>query len=174
MTPFLRKTFLTVLLLAMPPALALAQDEAAAPAAGSEVAFGGMKGDPKLPVEITSDTLEVNQNDGVATFTGNVIVIQGALRMAAPVVKVLYSKDDKSSIETVTATGGVTLVDGRDEAEGKDAVYTVATGIVVMTGDVILTQGKNTMAGQKLTADLNDGTGRMEGRVKTVLKPKGN
>jgi lipopolysaccharide export system protein LptA len=41
-----------------------------------------------------------------------------------------------------------------------------------MTGDVLLTQGGATIAGQKLTLDLTTGLGQMEGRVTTTFAPK--
>jgi lipopolysaccharide export system protein LptA len=88
-------------------------------------------------------------------------------------VTVHYDKQDQSTIERITATGGVTLVSPDSAAEGRDAVYTIETGVVVMTGAVLLNQGPSTMSGEKLTVDLDDGTGRMEGGVKTVLMPKG-
>ena len=47
------------------------------------VAFGGIQGDPTLPVDITSETLTVSQKDGTALFTGNVLVIQGQMRLSA-------------------------------------------------------------------------------------------
>ncbi len=68
--------------------------------------------------------------------------------------------------------GGVTLTSPTEAAEGREAVYTVTSGEVVMTGDVLLTQGGSTIAGQKLIVDLDTGTGRMDGRVKTVIDPK--
>ncbi|WP_420353073.1 hypothetical protein [Paenirhodobacter sp.] len=40
-----------------------------------------------------------------------------------------------------------------------------------MTGDVVLKQGPNVMSGQKLMVDLRSGTGRMDGRVRTILQP---
>lgn len=143
-------------------------------AQGATVSFGGIKSDNSLPVEVTSDQLAVNQTDGTALFTGNVVVIQGDLRLAAETVRVEYAKDDKSKVERILASGGVTLVSATEAAEGKDAVYTVASGEVVMTGDVLLTQNGGTIAGQKLVVDLETGTGRMDGRVKTVLEPKAN
>ena len=45
----------------------------------------------------------------------------------------------------------------------------VAAGDVVLTGNVLLTQGANALAGEKLTVDLATGVGRMEGRVRTVF-----
>jgi lipopolysaccharide export system protein LptA len=137
---------------------------------GATVAFGSMKGDPTLPVEVTADQLQVNQADGTAVFTGNVIVIQGEMRLTAPLVKVNYAKDQKT-IERLDASGGVTLVNGGEAAESKEAVYTIDTGEVVMTGDVLLTQGTSALSGNLLTVDLNTGQGVMQGRVQTVFVP---
>lgn len=143
----------------------------AAPVAAQQVAFGGLKADAKAPVEVTSDSLNVNQADGTAVFTGNVLVVQGGLRMQAAAIRVGYAQGDTSKIQTMTATGGVTLVSPTEAAESKEAVYDVAGGSVVMTGDVLLKQGQNVMSGQKLTVDLRSGTGQMDGRVRTILQP---
>ena len=59
-------------------------------------------------------------------------------------------------------------------AEAREAVYTVAAGIVEMTGDVLLTQGASALSGQRLVLDLKAGTGVMEGRVSTTFVPGGN
>lgn len=136
----------------------------------AQVAFGGLRQDTTLPVEVTADSLNVNQTDGTAVFTGNVLAVQGDMRLSAAEVRVAYAKEG-NAIETLHATGGVTLVNATDAAEAREAVYTIASGNVVMTGDVLLTQGKNAISGQKLVLDLKAGTGVMEGRVKTVFTP---
>lgn len=146
----------------------------AAHAQQAEVAFGGIRADTSLPVEVTADTLSVNQTDGTATFSGNVLVVQGDMRLSAERVEVVYGSADRSRIERLHASGQVTLVSGKDAAEAADAVYTIDSGAVEMTGNVLLTQGANTIAGQKLVVDLASGTGRMEGRVTTVLQPGGD
>jgi lipopolysaccharide export system protein LptA len=138
--------------------------------AGATVAFGSMKGDPTLPVEITADQLRVNQASGIAIFTGNVIAIQGTMRLTAPEVQVDYAADGQK-IARLHATGGVTLANGGEAAEAQEAVYTIASGEVVMTGDVLLTQGTSALSGKVLTVDLATGTGVMEGRVQTVFIP---
>jgi len=150
-------------LLCLIPALALAQ-------AGAQVAFGSLKGDPTLPVEVTADLLRMNQNDGTAIFTGNVIVIQGVMRLTAPEVQVFYGPDGKK-IERMLATGGVTLVNASEAAEAQEAAYTIDSGEVVMTGDVLVTQGSSALSGKLLTVNLVTGTGVMEGRVQTVFIP---
>ncbi len=134
------------------------------------MAFGSLKGDPSQPVEVTSDQLQVNQSDGSALFSGDVVVIQGGMRLSAAAVQVEYGEDGQR-IERLLATGGVTLVNGGEAAESDEATYTIDTGTIVMTGDVLLTQGGSALSGRQLTVDLNTGTGVMEGRVKTVFVP---
>ncbi|MBC7142817.1 MAG: lipopolysaccharide transport periplasmic protein LptA [Rhodobacteraceae bacterium] len=166
MTITFRALTAALVLLALSPLAALAQ--------GAELAFGGIRADTSLPVEVTADQLSVNQTDGTATFTGNVLIAQGEMRLSAAEVLVEYGSEDRSRIARLHATGGVTLVSGAEAAEAAEAVYTIDSGNVVMTGNVLLTQGANTLTGQTLTVDLKTGTGRMEGRVKTVLQPGGN
>lgn len=151
-------------------ALLLALTPLKSPAQGTNVALGSLKGDPTLPVEVTSDQLSVDQAGGFATFTGNVLVGQGTLRMTAATVRVEYGPDGQT-VERIHATGGVTLSNGIEAAEGQEAVYTLPTGSVLMTGDVLLTQGASAITGNQLTVDLNTGTGVMEGRVQTVFVP---
>ncbi|PTV93523.1 lipopolysaccharide export system protein LptA [Rhodobacter aestuarii] len=136
-----------------------------------QVAFAGLRTDTSEPVEVTADSLDVNQTDGNAIFTGNVVIIQGPLRLSAARVQVEYGSAEKKSISELQASGGVTLVTASEAAESRDAVYNVAAGSVVMTGDVLLTQGDNVLSGQRLDVDLKTGTGQMQGRVRTVLQP---
>ncbi len=97
------------------------------------------------------------------------------MRLSAAKVRVEYVTGAGSTgeISKLHATGGVTLVNGAEAAEAAEAVYTVTSGVVVMTGSVILTQGKNALSGDRLTVDLSSGTGQMDGRVKTILQPGG-
>ena len=162
MPHFLAALFLGCLI-CLAPAAVQAQAEAT-------VAFGSMKGDPTLPVEVTADQLRVNQATGIAIFSGSVIVIQGTMRLTAPEVQVDYAADGKK-IARLHATGGVTLANGGEAAEAQEAVYTIDSGQVVMTGDVLLTQGTSAISGKLLTVDLATGTGVMEGRVQTVFVP---
>ncbi len=154
-----------LLLSAFLPLAAWAQD--------AQVAFGGLRQDTTLPVEVKAESLTVNQTDASATFTGNVLVGQGEMRLAAQTVRVEYAADGKS-IAKLHATGGVTLASPTDAAESNEAVYAVDAGTVLMTGNVLLTQGASAIAGQKLLIDLKAGTGRMEGGVSTVFSPGGN
>jgi lipopolysaccharide export system protein LptA len=146
---------------------------AASAEAQQKIAFGDLNQDTTLPVEVQADQLTVNNADGSAVFSGNVVVTQGEMKLAAGEVKVSYGSD-KKSIETLVASGGVTVTNLGDAAEAQEAVYTIDSGQIVLSGDVLLTQGPSAMAGQKLTINLTDGTGVMEGRVTTTFVPGGN
>ncbi len=150
----------------------------------TSVPFGGLKHDSTLPVEITSDALQLDQAAGTAIFTGAVKVGQGTLRLAADRVEVFYRGDatggaagngetggGTGQIERLKASGDVTLSNGAEAAESQTATYEVATGIVEMAGDVLLTQGKNALSSQTLRIDLNAGTGVLRGRVQTIFTP---
>jgi lipopolysaccharide export system protein LptA len=137
------------------------------------VAFGDLKQDTTLPVEVTADQLVVNNADGMAVFTGNVRVVQGEMTLTAPEVQVKYGPEQRE-IEELIASGGVTVTNLGDTATSRDAVYTIDSGVIIMTGDVVLTQGQSAMQGQKLSINLTDGTGIMEGRVTTTFVPGGN
>lgn len=157
-------------------ALSIALLPTAALAQGANVAFGGLKHDSSLPVEVTADQLNVNQADGTAMFTGSVLVGQGNMRLSSNKLRVEYGAegtDEAGKIARMHATGNVTLVNPPEAAEAAEAVYTLATGKIVMTGDVLLTQERNALSGQRLVVDLNSGTGVMEGRVKTIFQPGG-
>ena len=143
---------------------------AAAFAQTGNVAFGGLEHDSSLPVEVTSEQLDVSRADGRAIFTGNVLVTQAAMRLTAPRMEVEYVEGE-GRISRMTATGGVTFVNGEEAAEADDAVYTLTDGVVVLTGDVILTQGPNALAGDRLVIDLDTGIGNMEGNVRTIFLP---
>ncbi|MBU2959683.1 lipopolysaccharide transport periplasmic protein LptA [Citreicella sp. C3M06] len=137
-------------------------------AQGTNVAFGGTKQDTSAPVEVSADQLQVNQSDGTALYSGNVVIGQGEMRLAAPRVLIIYTEDE-SSIERMEATGGVTVVSGDDAAEAERADYSIDAGTIVMTGNVLLTQGQNVLTSERMEVDLDAGTAQMSGRVKTVI-----
>ena len=136
------------------------------------IAFGPFREDPSEPVEVTSERLEVDQNAGVAVFIDDVVVVQGEMRLTAPRVRVEYTTDEESSggIDRMHATGGVTMVDDQNAAEGDEAVYSVEAGTLVMTGEVIVTQGPSVVTGDELFVDLDTATGTMEGNVRSIFR----
>lgn len=158
-----------------PAALAAAISLAAqaALAQGTAVTLGQGEDNSDQPVEVTSDAAEFDRDAQTARFSGDVLVVQGTMRLNGDIVDVFYGPgpDGENRIERVRAFGNVVLVNGPEAAEGDEADYRVETGEVVLTGDVLLTQGDNLMTGERLRANVNDGTGVMEGRVRVLFLP---
>lgn len=142
-------------------------------AQSANVDFGGLRADPKLPVEVTADSFTVDQADHSASFLGSVRVAQGDMVLTAGEVRIEYAEDGKS-IARLLARGGVLLKAGADAAQAGEAVYVLASAEITLTGDVVLTQGSAAISGQKLVVNLTNGTGRMEGGVTTIFTPGGN
>lgn len=165
--PF-RGLLLAVAIVIAPP-MAFAQ--------GTAVSLGELKHDTTLPVEVTADSFSVANEAGQAVFEGNVVVIQGPMRLAASKIEVDYGEaadTGSNEIRQMTASGGVTFVNGADAAESASAVYSPEAGTLRMSGNVLLTQGPTVISGDALTVDLGAGTGVMEGRVRTTFQTGNN
>ena len=149
---------------------------AAAAAQGTSITLGSLEQDTSLPVEVVSDSLRIENETGVALFSGNVVVTQGQMRLSAGEIRVEYSGQQPGSgaISRMVASDGVTFASGGDAAEAREAVYSPEAGTLEMSGDVILTQGPSAISGQRLVVDLGAGTGVMEGRVRTVFQTGNN
>ncbi|MEO0681546.1 MAG: LptA/OstA family protein [Pseudomonadota bacterium] len=146
-----------------------------AAAQNADSPFGSFKHDATQPIEITADSLAVNQASETATFEGEVVAGQGTLRLTADKVVVSYGGDgggDAGRIDSLRAEGSVFLSNGSETARGAWADYDVAGGKVAMGGGVVLTQGENAISGETLDIDLNAGAGRISGgRVRSVFTP---
>lgn len=141
--------------------------------AQTNIDLGGITADPKAPVEVSADNLSVDQDSGTAVFSGNVVIGQGDLRLSAGSVRVVYS-DSTGDIAQLLATDGVTLVTGSEAAEAATADYNLTTGILTLSGSVLLTQGASALSAEQMTIDLNSGRSQMSGRVRTVFQQDGN
>lgn len=146
----------------------------AAPAfAQTNINLGGISADPTAGVEVTADSLSVDQDTGVAVFTGNVVIGQGELRLSAGTVRVIYA-DASGEISQLEAAGGVTFITDTEAAEASTADYNLTTGQLILSGDVLLTQGASAISADKMTIDLVSGNAQMSGRVRTVFQQGGN
>jgi lipopolysaccharide export system protein LptA len=77
--------------------------------------------------------------------SGNVVVTQGEMT-AGRRPKWWWNTAPTASRSTqLHATGGVTITNLADAAEAREAVYTIDTGVIVLTGDVLLTQGASAL-----------------------------
>ncbi len=158
--------FLLSLLLAVTlPVMSFAQ--------GAQVPFVGLQSGETTTVEVTADSLGIDQATGKAVFSGNVVIGIEGMRLSADKVEVIYSDSSEEGtgpISRLVASGNVIFSNGEEAAEANLADLDVESGMVLMTGNVILTQGNNALSGERLRIDLNAGTALIEGGVQTIFQ----
>lgn len=140
---------------------------------GAQVPFGGLTLGSDSTVQVTADSLSIDQTSGSAIFIGNVVAGIEDMRLSADKIKVVYADDSVAgtgSISALVATGNVVFSNGEEAAEGDLAEFDLDANEIVMTGNVILTQGNNALSGERLRIDLNSGTALVEGRVQTIFQ----
>jgi lipopolysaccharide export system protein LptA len=145
------------------------------------------------PVKITSATLEVRDKSKMATFSGDVHVIQGETEVRCNVLVVFYDDEkdgtDKSSskkaptpeggrnqqIRRMEAKGNVIVTQKEQRAVGDRAEFDMRTNTVTMIGNVVVTKGDDLLRGQRMVVDLTTGVSRVEsggGRVEGIFQSK--
>lgn len=89
------------------------------------------------PLEITADqTLEWRRVEKKYIARGNAMARQGEVTITAQTLTAEYreTEDSGTDIYQITAEGDVRITSGGNSAQGDRAVYTVETGLAVMTG----------------------------------------
>lgn len=141
--------------------------------AQTNISLGGLSADASAPIEISADSLSVDQDTGKATFSGNVVIGQGDLRLSATDVEVIYA-EGTGQIASLKATGGATFVTATEAAEAQTADYNLETGSLILVGDVLLTQGSSAISAERMAINLNTGNAELTGRVRTIIQQSGN
>jgi len=156
---------------------------------GPSNALQGFSTNRDKPVNIKAASLEVRDKEKVATFSGDVHVVQGDTDMQCKTLVVYYednSKDSKESVKAaqpgpagqirrMEARGNVVVTQKDQIAYGDRGDFDMRTNTVVLSGKVVVTKGQDVMRGERLVVNLTDGVSRMEGgRVEGIINPKSN
>jgi lipopolysaccharide export system protein LptA len=150
------------------------------------------------PVQIDAKSLEVRDKQKTATFFGDVRVVQGDTTMRCKTLVVFYGEEigiggDKPVVRAKTTTGtvpggqnirriearGDVTVTSRDQnASGDLGVYDLHSKTITLTGNVVVSQGKNVIHGERVVVDTVTGNARVEaapgasqGRVRALIIP---
>lgn len=134
----------------------------------SAYAAPDMKADSKKPIDITADALEVQQDKQMAIFSGNVVALQGAMKLTSSVMKVYYRSGDKTKsgeqgISKIEVEGNVFLKTAEETARGQKGIYDVDKERLTLIGDVVLTHGESVVKGESLEYDVAAGRSRIIG-----------
>ena len=139
----------------------------------------------KEQIEITADSLDVDNRNRTFVFKGNVKVVQGQTEITSRQLKVWYNENSESGakspggnsrIRDIEATGNVVILfDGRT-AKADKAVYSTADETLTLLGEnPTIVDGKNSIRGTKITLyrakDRIKVEGSSKGRVEAVFFP---
>ena len=173
-------------------AAGVAQAQPQAPQSNN--ALQGFSQNRNEPVQINAQTLEVRDKKKMATYTGNVVLVQGDTTLRCKVLVVYYDADQgsgpavKSSTPTpagseqirrIEATGSVVVTQKGQTATGEKAIYDISDDTVRLFpapgGNVAVTQGPNVVRGQRLIVHLDTGVSHFEsdngGGVYSLIVP---
>jgi lipopolysaccharide export system protein LptA len=156
---------------------------------GPPNALQGFSTNRDQPVHIEATTLEVREKDKVATFSGNVRVVQGDTGLRCKSLLVFYEQGDEDGdkgnkgnkankgkpmqaatpgpggeqkIKKLEARGGVVVTQKEQTATGDLGLFDMRANTVTLTGNVVMTQGQNVLRGDRLVVDLTSGVSRVE------------
>jgi lipopolysaccharide export system protein LptA len=190
-------------------ALAASAVGAQQPAQETSGPMQGLSMNRDQPVKIESNTLEVRDKIRQATFSGDVKLTQGDTILKCKVLVVFYEDTAMGSsnaskkgapaqgapqaqkggggpggggqqIKRAEAKGDVFVTQKDQTASGDTAVYDLKSETIVMTGNVVLTQGPQVLRGGKMVVELKTGLYRFEsgtrgtdggGRVEMLANP---
>jgi lipopolysaccharide export system protein LptA len=162
-------------------ALGAAATAAAPNDRGPPNALQGFAQNRDQPVKIRSANLEVREKDKIATFSGEVLVLNGDTELRCASLAVFYadtarpapaakSSGDKPSgdmsserqIERIEAKGGVIVTQKDQNATGDSATFDMRSNIVMLVGNVVVAQAGSIVRGRRLTVDLTSGVSKMD------------
>ncbi len=144
--------------------------------------------DAKKPINIEARSLEVDDRKQIALFRENVSATQGDFNIRSKELEVAYATaggaktastaQSSGDIKTIIAKGKVLVVSKEQNASSDRAVFDVKSQTVTLTENVIVTQGKNIIKGDRLVIDLTTGQSTFQmkdnGRTSAVFEAKGD
>jgi lipopolysaccharide export system protein LptA len=135
------------------------------------------------PMEITSNRMEAFNENKLVVFSGNAMAKQGNKVLKADQLFLYYKKEpdkkDKTGtiatertgdLEKVEAKGKVSLIQGERVATGDEAIYYRDSAKIIMTGNAVLSEGKNSIKGDRVIVFLNENRGVVESNTKKQVK----
>lgn len=136
--------------------------------------------DANQPIAVASDNFIAEKNPATSggitgTYSGNVIITQGDIRMRSDSVRIVVVNNKPQKI---FFNGNVVVNSASGTASGDAGVYDVVPRLVTLSGHVVLTKEKNVMRGAQLTVNLVTGIAKLgggangtRGRVQGLFTP---
>jgi lipopolysaccharide export system protein LptA len=161
------------------PAAAAAKKGGASQAAGDAKSggqnspFGMMKfsGD-NGPIQIKADSLNLDYKNNTVEFVGAVHAAQSGTLLTSKTLKVLYGSKF-GEIKQVIAVGDVKMSQGGRWATGQRAVLDEVKHTVEMTGEPVVHDGPDSVAGRRIIIYLDSEKSFVEGATAVIFPRNG-
>lgn len=139
--------------------------------------------DANQSIKLLADKATYSERTGVTSYSGNVIITHGTLKLTADNITVNLSQ--QRSINSAVATGRpatmqqvVTQEKGLAKGQANTIDYNAVTGIITLTGNAKLVQNGASFAGNVIRYSLKAGdveaTAGSNQRVELVFPPSNN
>jgi len=115
----------------------------------------------KGPVNIKSDALDLDYNNKIVTFRGHVTATQSDEQLTSDNLKVLYG-NDFHDIKQAFADGNVRMSQADKWVTGDHAVLDQTAHTVIVTGNPVVHQGDDEVAGAKIVVHLDSGKSEVQ------------
>lgn len=134
--------------------------------------------DRNQQITLVADRATYNDKTGVTTYSGNVVIQQGTMKLQAD--SIVAQLNAKREIKTITATGNpakfqqqIHVEKGIAQGQAQKIVYQADTGIITLSGGAYLNQDGAIMRAETLRYSMNKGDveaqGSKSGRVQLVI-----
>jgi lipopolysaccharide export system protein LptA len=120
--------------------------------------------DSNAPVNFDADRIELQDRQNRVVLSGNVRINQGGLTLSAARTTLAYTDNGALELQRLDATGGVVVTRGSESARGSVAVYDFNKRLIIMSGNVSLRRGSDTLNGGRLVIDLRTGLSSVDGQ----------
>lgn len=173
-------------LIAIAIVVALPVGAAAQSANAPPNALQGFSQNREKPVKIDAASLEVRDKNKIATFSGNVQVVQGDTTLRCKTLAVFYDQETSGNampaaqpgpggqqrIRRLEAKGDVIVTQKDQTATGDRGIFEMAANTVTLDGNVVVRQGQSVLRGKRLTVNLTTGVSNFDGgRVEGLFFP---
>ncbi len=114
-----------------------------------------LEGDRERPIELAADSVDIDEGRGVSTYRGDVDLRQGSMRLQADVVRVLQRGRKPVRVEAEGRPVRFTQESARGPVKGeaRRMEYDLASENLVLQGDAVLVQGKDSMRSDRIVYD---------------------
>lgn len=137
----------------------------------SGLALQGAQHDNTLPIDVTADTLTVDDATQTAIFSGEARAVQGDISIDAEMLKVTYS-EETGEITSVLAEGNVRYSNGTETATAEKAEFTNETNILFLEGGVELIQGQTLISANQMRLNVSTNAAELTGNVRSRFVPR--